>query len=160
MPAASNSCPLCGALLPASGSCQELYDELSLYTLTRGRQEFIHQHAVDAYAAQHATEHTKPIAVAAALIGLYLFAEHGYSGLEVQQAHMTLGNKMKNWPLLTIHRQKAKLNVADVLQAEAGLKRDQAIRDWTRAVWETWREHHEAIATWLKSHGFRLNRKD
>ena len=55
-------------------------DELYAYTLLRDRSEFIHQHAVDAYAAQHIGKETKPIVLAAALIGLYLFTERGYTG--------------------------------------------------------------------------------
>lgn len=144
------TCPRCGARLAEAQNCQALYDELSLYTFTRGREEFIHQHAVDAYAAQHVGEDTKPIALAAALIGLYLFAERNYSGLRVQQVHMQLGNKMKEWPLFPAPKQRATLTVADVLRAPEGNERDEMIRRWARAVWEMWRERHEEVEALLR----------
>ena len=56
------------------------YDELASYTLIHGDPAFIHQHVVDAFGAQHATDHSKPIGVAFALIGLYLHVERGRSG--------------------------------------------------------------------------------
>jgi hypothetical protein len=40
---------------------QQTYHELSSYTLTRGDPGFIHQYAVDAFAAQRADNDTKPI---------------------------------------------------------------------------------------------------
>jgi hypothetical protein len=60
------TCPGCGLRLPglrdeasnpkvnASAECQRLCHELSRYTLSHGDAFFIHQVAVDAYAAQHA----------------------------------------------------------------------------------------------------------
>lgn len=45
------------------------YDELQAYTLAHGDPAFIHQHVVDAWAAQHADEETKPIALTFALVG-------------------------------------------------------------------------------------------
>jgi hypothetical protein len=53
---------------------QEIYNQLSFYTLSLREPEFIHQHLVDAYAASH-PEREKNIRLAFALIGLYLFAE-------------------------------------------------------------------------------------
>ena len=56
---------------------QAARDELSAYTLTHGDPEFIHQHVVDAFAAQHATAKSSAIGVAFALIGLYLRVSWG-----------------------------------------------------------------------------------
>jgi hypothetical protein len=58
----------------------DLYDQLSLYTLSHADPSFIHQHVVDAFAAQHADDRTKPITLTFALVGLYLHAERGFSG--------------------------------------------------------------------------------
>lgn len=66
-----------------SQSDQEAFNELSYYTLSHGDPAFIHQYIVDAYAAQHADEKSKPITVAFALIGLYLHIEKHYSGKQV-----------------------------------------------------------------------------
>ena len=70
----------------ASAECQRLCHELSLYTLSHGDAFFIHQVAVDAYAAQHAGPASKPITVAFALIGLCLLLERGHTGRAVQRA--------------------------------------------------------------------------
>jgi len=109
---------------------------LYAYTLDHGSSEFIHQHVVDAYAAQHLALESKPIYAAAALIGLYLFCERGYTGRQVQQAHMALGNRMKAWLRFQLPPQHAALTVADVLQAPRGAERDASIKQWARAVWE------------------------
>jgi len=74
---------------------RELYNELACHTLAHGDPSFIHQYIVDAYAAQHADEKTKPIGLAFALVGLYLHIERHYSGKEVQRAHMKLAKKKK-----------------------------------------------------------------
>lgn len=69
---------------------QDKFYDLSYYTLAHRDPSFIHQHIVDAYGAQHADATTKPIALAFALIGLCLYIEEGYSGKQVQRAHMRL----------------------------------------------------------------------
>lgn len=120
-------------------------DELCAYALTHGGKEFIHQHVVDAYAAQHVGEGTKPVAMAAALIGLFLFVERGYTGRRVQLVHMQLGKKMKAWPLFELPDKRAPLTVMDPLNAHLGPERDEKIKDWGRAVWEMWKEHHAEI---------------
>src|SRR5258708_288507 len=97
------NCELCGALLPANAEayeaptesginkiCQDLYYSLAFYTLNLKDKAFLNQYIVDAYAAQHATKETKPIKITFALVGLYLMAEKGYTGRQVQQAHMQL----------------------------------------------------------------------
>ena len=78
-----------------SKSTTDDFHELTFYTLAHpDAAYFIHQHIVDAYQAQTADEHTKPIAIIFSLAGLYLFAEQGYTGKMVQQVHMKMaGNK-------------------------------------------------------------------
>ncbi len=71
-------------------SARDAYDELSAYTLTHTDPAFIHQHVVDAFAAQQADESTKPITLTFALVGLYLQVEKGRTGRRVQLVHMQL----------------------------------------------------------------------
>ncbi len=142
-------CLHCGA-----ENCKTLRDELSLYTLSRGDTNFVHQYVVDAYAAQHATENTKPITTAFALIGLYLLTERNYTGREVQQAHMMLANRTKDWPIFPAAERKADLNVSDVLRAEPGEARDMMIKTWAMAVWDSWKNEHEHVARLVKSFDF------
>ena len=85
------ACRGCGLRLPdqnidqaerfnASGECLKMYFELACWTLVQQDVRFIHQHAVDAYEAQHAGGRTRPITVVFGLIGLYLALEKGYTG--------------------------------------------------------------------------------
>ena len=73
-------------------------NELSYYTLAHGDRAFIHQHVVDAYAAQHVRPSPSTIGPAFALAGLYLASEQRYSGRQVQQTHMRMARASKQWP--------------------------------------------------------------
>ena len=98
-----------------------MYDQVALYTLEHARTDpsFIHQYAVDAYAAQHAAEATKTIRTAFALIGLYLHVEKNYSGKRVQRAHMQLAKKRKRWPAFKPPAHVGDITVADVPARQA-----------------------------------------
>src|SRR5579872_1815644 len=119
---------------------QEAYDELSYYTLSLHDPAFIHQHIVDAFAAQHAMPGSKPITVAFALIGLYLLVEKGYSGKQVQQTHMRLAEKRKEWPFFAIPEERGSMTVKDILKENPGQERDDAIYEWAASVWDAWKE--------------------
>jgi hypothetical protein len=146
----SGLCASCGAEIPSGEKCGDLFHELSAYTITTGDERFIHQHAVDAYAAQHAPENAKPIATAAALIGLYLHVKKGWPGRRVQRAHMELGNRMKEWPTFPPPRELAALHVGMVLAVPPGEQRDRAIEEWARAVWASWKAEHGAVEALLE----------
>ena len=135
---------------PAERAAQ---DELSAYTLTHRDPRFIHQHVVDAFAAQHASPRSKAIGVAFALIGLYLHLERGCTGREVQRAHMRLAHKRKQWPTFDPPAERGALTVVDVMRSPPGPKRDQAIEDWCAAVWEAWHASHERVAALLHAIG-------
>ncbi len=97
---------------------------VSFDTLGHGDPYFIHQLLVDAYAAQHATAASKPITTAFALVGLYLFAERGFTGGEVQRAHRALAARPRSWPRFDPPQSRGTLTVAEVLAAPAGEGRD------------------------------------
>jgi uncharacterized protein DUF5946 len=136
-------------LEPASS--QELFHELSFYTLAHADPVFIHQNAVDAYTAQLADETTKPIAVVFALIGLYLHLERNFTGRQVQRAHMKMARQRKEWPRLPLPMKRAAITVADVVAATPGPARDAMIRAWCVSVWEVWRDSREPIARLAKT---------
>jgi len=135
----------------ASEKEQNAYHELTAWTLSLREGGFIHQHVVDAWAAQHATEKSKPISVAFALIGLYLHFERGFSGREVQRAHMQLaqphgrGPGRKEWPRFPLPKERGRITVSGVIAAPEN-ERAQAIDRWCRSVWEAWKDSHAAIA--------------
>ena len=124
---------------------QDKYNELLYYTWAHKDPSFIHQLAVDAYAAQNATPNTKPIGVAFPLIGLYLHLEKGYSGKEVQRAHMRLGKQRKQWPRFPLPEERGKITICEVLAAAPGPDRDRAIEEWCRSVWAAWSGSQELI---------------
>jgi hypothetical protein len=118
---------------------QDLYNELAFYTLSHPSPAFIHQHVVDAFAAQHADENSKPIATVFALIGLYLYIEKGFTGKQVQKAHMQLAKQRRQWPLLNPPKDRGAVTVSAVFAIPPGVKRDEMIRKWCVSVWDSWK---------------------
>src|SRR5882672_3634655 len=100
------------------------YDELYVYSGTRGRETFILQLVVDAHCEQFASENTKPIAVVFALVGLFLHVEKNFTGLQVQHVHMRLGRNKHPWPKITLPVDRGTMTAEDVLSAPAGSERD------------------------------------
>ena len=109
---------------------REAYDEVHVYTM--GRPGFILQQVVDAFAAQTASDLSKPIGVTFALVGLYLRVERQFSGSEVQHVHMRLGREKRPWPAFDLPRDRGSMTVADVVAVPEGDDRDQAIDAWCR----------------------------
>lgn len=145
----TSACPGCGLELPAaegalhdrynsSPACWQLFGELSAYTLSHSDPRFIHQHAVDTWQAQHAVSAGPNIGIAFSLIGLYLALEKGYTGRQVQLAHMQLGKTKRQWGEFIIPSTRAALTVRDVLDVEPGPARDLKLIEWARAVWVNW----------------------
>lgn len=132
---------------------QQAYEELQCYTLGHGGPEFIHQHVVDAWAAQHADEQTKPIGLTFALVGLYLRVERTLSGRQVQRVHMQLGRNKRTWPSFPLPRNRGSVTAVEVMAAEAGPERDRAIDSWCASVWGAFSDSHLAVAELLEQHG-------
>ena len=123
----------------------EAIGELYAYTLARSNSDFIHQHAVDAFTAQMATAEAKPIAVAFALIGLHLCLERGYTGREVQLAHMRLARLQKHSPTFALPEDLGEISVFDVLLARPGEERDARIKKWCASVWKAWQHAQTSV---------------
>jgi Family of unknown function (DUF5946) len=134
-----------------ASSDQDLYNELSYYTLAHGDRSFIHQHIVDAFAAQHASDASTPIAVVFALVGLYLHIEKGFTGRQVQRVHMQLARSRRQWPKMQPPEERGAITVADVLSAQPGPKRDAMIRRWCASVWEAWTGSRSRIVELLRT---------
>jgi hypothetical protein len=149
-------CPGCGLVLPglhlnppdrfnASGECWQLFSDLSCYSVAKQDTEFIHQYVVDAYGAQHAGGTTRNITVVFGLIGLYLALEQGFTGRQVQLAHMRLAKIRKDWPRLDPPLQQAAITILDVLMVPDDTGKDAMIRQWMAAVWENWADQQECV---------------
>jgi hypothetical protein len=129
-----------------------VYDHLYVYAGTRGRERFILQNVVDAHHAQTATDQTKPVALIMALVGLYLHVEKGFSGLQVQQAHMRLGRTKHQWPGIVLPPARGTMTEDEVMQVPEGDARDAAISAWCRSVWDAYAENRTTIIELLQHH--------
>lgn len=125
------------------------YEELCAYTLSHGDPRFIHQHVVDAFAAQHADENSKPIGLTFALVGLYLHVERGFTGRQVQRAHMALARKKRTWPRFPLPADRGAITAVDVMAAAEGAARDRVISEWCAAVWKAFGESRAEVIALL-----------
>lgn len=132
------------------------YHELCAYTLTRGDAAFIHQHVVDAFAAQNASDTSKPIGVTFALVGLFLHVEKGFTGRQVQRVHMQLARKKQNWPRFTLPMDRGAITAFDVMKQPEGAERDRAIHEWCALTWKAFVANREQITVLLAEHGIQL----
>jgi len=120
-------------------------NELTYYTLAHGDPRFIHQHVVDAYGAQHVHRSASTIGAAFTLAGLYLAVERAFTGREVQKMHMLMASRSKQWPRFDPPTDAGPLTVADVLAAEPGPTRDEAIMRWCASVWRAWSADQDRV---------------
>ena len=139
--------------MPAAEANDESYHALCAYTLAHGDAAFIHQHVVDAFAAQRAGDRSKPIGVAFALVGLYLHVEKQWSGRQVQHAHMRLARQKRAWPTFALGEDRGAMTAADVMNTAAGPARDAAIHAWCVSVWTALDIHRPAIVSLLADFG-------
>jgi hypothetical protein len=129
----------------------ELYNQLAYYSLSHPDPSFLHQHVVDAYAAQCANEDSKTIQIVFGLVGLYLYVEKGFSGKKVQQAHMQLAKRRRNWKRPGLPVGRGAIGIVDVLAAPPGEPRDLLIGEWCRSVWSAWRMERDSIVSLVRN---------
>jgi hypothetical protein len=130
---------------------QDLYNELAFYTLAHPDPAFIHQNVVDAYAAQHANESSKPIYIVFALIGLYLCVEKNFTGKQAQKAHMQLAKTHRQYVRPPLPKDRGTIGISDVLAVPPGPARDAMIHSWCVTAWSAWSESREQIVKLAKS---------
>jgi hypothetical protein len=131
---------------------ESAYEQLQYYTLSHGHPDFIHQHVVDAWAAQHADEDTKPIGITFALVGLFLHQEKGLSGRQVQKIHMRLARHRGDWPSFPLPGDRGSMTAVVVMNAPEGEERDRAIDAWCASVWKAFEESHQVVVDLLRQH--------
>lgn len=134
---------------------QDAFNQLCGYTLAHALNDpsFIHQHVVDAFAAQRAGDQSKPISITFALIGLYLRVEKGFSGKQVQRVHMRLGREKHAWPAFVLPDYRGAMTAMDVVAVPPGPERDRAIDTWCASVWGAFGDSRQSVADLLKRHG-------
>src|SRR5438874_6958054 len=132
-------------LFHSSPECWARYGELAAQTLRLADRAFPHQHAVDAYTAQHIGADTRPISAVFALLGLCMAVERGSTGRQVQLAHMKLGRARCDWPRLLPETSAFEITVEDVLRIAPGRPRLLRIRDWMECTWKAWAHEQQRI---------------
>lgn len=128
----------------------DAYHELYAYTM--GRAGFILQHVVDANMAQRLDAGSKPMGGIFALAGLYLHVERGFTGAQVQKAHMMLGQRKREWPAIRLPDQRGRLTPKDVMAVPAGAERDAAIDRWCASVWAEFQSNRDVIIRLLQDY--------
>jgi hypothetical protein len=132
-----------------TATTDDAYQQVYVYTM--GRPGFILQHVVDAHAVQAAHPAGKQIAVVFGLVGLYLHVEKGWTGRQVQEAHMRLARMTRQWPPVNLPHDRGGVTVVEVLHAPPGAERDLAIDGWCRSVWSACSlENKQAIVDLLR----------
>ena len=129
----------------------DAYDELYVYTM--GRRNFILQHVVDANIAQRAPAiNPPPIGVIFSLVGLYLHVEKGFTGTQVQKAHMAMGKAKRSWPNVVWPAERGKITAATVLAMPAGQARDAGIDEWCRQVWAAFSPNRGMVSALVRDY--------
>jgi hypothetical protein len=121
---------------------QKALDQVTYYALAHRDPFFIHQLVVDAYAAQHADTLSKSIYIAFALAGLYLHNERGFTGREVQLAHMRLAKHKKDLPIFALSLERGGITAHGVLKTH---EKDAEIKRWSATTWESLDSVHQQI---------------
>jgi Family of unknown function (DUF5946) len=152
---ATTVCPGCKAELPRSGwtggsdrlhasaECHEVASGVLGYeTEHLAALGHLHQLRIDAYGAQHCGPRTPAINTVFALNGLYMFFEHGGSGLDVRTAHTIMANMRTPWPKLTAPEQVGDLTAYDVYRLAISGARVDEVADlmvaWAEQAWNAW----------------------
>ena len=87
-----------------------------------------------------------PFPIVFSLLGLYLHIEHGYTGKQVQRAHMQLARVRRAWPSMPLPAQRGDITVHHVLAQTPGPSRDAMIEQWCRSVWAAYGSCRSQIA--------------
>lgn len=133
----------------ATAGCWSAFGELSALTLSWPSPDFIHQTAVDAYAAQHSRENDTRMMVFA-LLGLHLVLQKGCTGAQVQRVHQVLAQLDHPLPMIhpvdTIGTGSAGAALSSV--AEVGVP--SAVTRWAERVWTAYSPVHSHLISWIQ----------
>ena len=147
-------CPECGAHVKGGrGGCQSLFDEIT-YAMTEDlRIASIYRLALDTYCMQHVESYCESAkSYAAHLIGLSWGVSHLDSPAPVTPLLGVLNRntKLVKPPILS---KRGSITLPDLITAyhKSG---DvdvlvQAVRQWSKVVWEAYASQHEIVQDWL-----------
>jgi hypothetical protein len=114
----------------------------------------VHQMTIDAYAAQHAGGAHPDKSVVVHLVGLHATFVMGIPHLQVAPRLQRLAGRVQEWPHFRPPLVPAPLTILDVAMAETPAEHLQRVKLWAEEVWNSWADHHGAVARFVAAHGF------
>ena len=108
-----------------------------------------HQLTVDAYAAQHAGGPHRDKSVDVHLTGLHLVFERGIKPPEVAPLLQKMASRVEEWPHFDPPAVRGAMTIFDVAIADSHI---DAVRAWSRGVWDAWAPHHAAVSALFEKH--------
>lgn len=153
-----STCVGCGLRLPKQGGCTHRYIVSSpecwgIFGVVLSREYenallygAVHQITVDAYAAQHTTQHPAKSLVSH-LLSLYCSIALGKKQHLARDALVRFVNSRQDFPTLTPPRDLGPLTVIDVFNAPSDEEHIRIVKAWGRQIWDAWHEHHDLIAS-------------
>jgi len=158
-------CPGCGLRMPArktsnTGNYYNTSDECwDLYTEVLGNEYSnaylagqVHQITVDTYAVQHAGGRHPDKSLDIHLYGLYLAMEKGIRSPYIPPLLQRLATEIKVWPHYEPPTKKVALTVFDVAFCDEPGDYIRVVREWGKAVWDTWSDHHAEVERVISHH--------
>jgi hypothetical protein len=106
----------------------------------------VHQLSVDAYAVQHAGGMHPDKSVAVHLTGLHWACAHAVAPAEIPRRLQALAAVVTSWPHFEPPATRAHWTIAHPAAAETPAQHAERVREWSRAVWDSWSAHHTTIA--------------
>jgi hypothetical protein len=138
------------AYMLAAPGCWSAYGALLAWRMSLAGPEALttSQHLVDAYAAQHATNHERRNrqSVAVHLMSLCASLERGIPGARLR--HLIGGWTGRDYPLLLPRPASYAVTVRDV-EGAALPARPETVGAWAGATWSAWGAHQERVRQWL-----------
>jgi hypothetical protein len=139
------ACACCGARLPGGDDgCRAAFGEVLAREYSDPAYGAVHLLTVDAHALQHSDWHSRRSNAAHLVRLCWLIERGGDAAIGVRgplehAAKSTLGD----WPFLEPPQAPGAMTVADLHAAKDVAAHCAIAREWGRAVWLAWSEHHD-----------------
>jgi len=147
-----NRCDECGAAVPSEfASCKAVFEGVCSLEYGDPAYGAVHLLTVDAYTLQHSRERG-PRSNAFHLMRLCRLIEHGDNPAIGQRPPREVGKAFerdyRGFPYLAPPRQPGALTIMHVHDAVGPEDHVQRVRQYAKAVWDAWTEHHAWARQW------------
>jgi hypothetical protein len=159
--AQAGGCPGCGVVLPSAGweapphihaspGCWAAYGEVLAREYGEWANPPVHRLTVDTYSAQHPGDPSRRSthAMAAHLIGLYLWLERGVEAGRIAREAGRVSARPSEFEWLEPPSGGSGLTIIDVKEAETLRDHTSRVERWAQSVWEAWSDHHDTVRRW------------